>query len=179
MLFSYQKLIRKTVAGLDQFTEYTGRCISWLSLLLVIAVFLVVLLRYGFSIGSIALQDATVYLHALLFLGASAYTLKHNGHVRVDVFYRQMTTGQQALVDCLGSLLLLIPVCLFIAYSCWNYIAQSWAIHETSQDPGGLPFVYLLKSFLLILVITLLLQGLAEFLRALLILTDKKEANNG
>ena len=170
MWVSWQTVSQKIKTALDQFTESMGQCISWLGLLLVICVFLVVLLRYGFNIGSIALQDSALYLHSLIFLGASAFTLKRNGHVRVDVFYRKMTIRQQALVNTFGTVFLLFPVCLFIGYSCWDYVVRSWIIQEASQDPGGLPFVYVLKTFLLVLVVTLLLQGFAELLRALLVL---------
>ncbi len=172
-----RSLIRKPVSVLDQLAERTGQCLSWLNLLLVTAVFLVVLFRYCFNVGSIALQESAIYLHALIFLGASAYTFKHNGHVRVDVFYRHMTKRQQALVNGIGTLILFIPTCLFIGYVSWDYVAQSWAIKETSSDPGGLPLVFILKSLILLLVITMLLQGLAELLRALVVLSETRERN--
>lgn len=169
-----RKAIRQSVKALDLITEHTGRLVSWASLLLVLVVCCVVVLRYLLNMGSVAMQESAMYLHALLFLGASAYTLKHNGHVRVDVFYRKMSPRQQALVNSLGTVFLLIPVCLFIGFMSWDYIARSWSIMETSQDPGGLPFIYLLKSLLLVLVFTLLLQGVAELLRSLMILTGQK-----
>ncbi len=165
------KLARSVVAAIDQFTEHTGRLISWLTLLLVFVVCTVVVLRYLLNIGSIAMQESAMYLHAMVFLGASAYTLKHNGHVRVDVFYRTMSPRKQALVNSLGTVFLLLPVCLFIGVMSWDYIARSWHILEQSQDPGGLPFIYLLKSLLLVMVVTLLLQGVAELMRSLMILS--------
>ena len=117
-----------------------------------------------------------MYLHSMVFLGASAYTLKHNGHVRVDVFYRNMSPRRQALVNSLGTVFLLIPVCLFIGLMSWEYVARSWRIMETSQDPGGLPLIYFLKSLLLVMVFTLLLQGMAELLRSLMILTGNESS---
>lgn len=168
------KHARSVVAAIDQFTEHTGRLISWLTLLLVFVVCTVVVLRYLLNIGSIAMQESAMYLHSMVFLGASAYTLKHNGHVRVDVFYRTMSPGKQALVNSLGTVFLLIPVCLFIGVMSWDYIARSWYILEQSQDPGGLPFIYLLKSLLLVMVVTLVLQGVAELMRSLMILTGKE-----
>ncbi len=164
------KSIERLVSAIDQLTEHTGRLISWCNLLLVVVVCLVVFLRYVLNIGSIAMQESAIYLHSIIFLGACAYTLKHNGHVRVDVFYRKMSLRQQALVNSLGTIFLLIPVCLFIGYMSWEYIASAWKIFETSRDPGGLPFIYLLKSLLLVMVVTLLLQGIAELLRSLIIL---------
>ncbi|MFK0570101.1 TRAP transporter small permease subunit [Endozoicomonas sp.] len=164
------KRIAAAVTAIDHFTERTGRLISWLTLLLVFVVCSVVVLRYLLNIGSIAMQESAMYLHAMVFLGATAYTLKHNGHVRVDVFYRTMSPRRQALVNSLGTLFMLIPVCLFIGFMSWEYVTRSWQILEQSANPGGLPFIYLLKSLLLVMVCTLLLQGLAELLRSLMIL---------
>lgn len=164
--------IRAITGIIDSLTETIGKTISWLNLLLVLVVCLVVIFRYLLNLGSIAMQESAMYLHAIIFMGASGYTLKHDQHVRVDVFYRKMSPGNQALVNSLGTLFLLIPVCLFIGIMSWEYIAGSWAIFETSNAPGGLPFVYLLKTLLLVLVVTLLLQGVAELLRSLMIIKD-------
>ena len=179
------KKIRTITDLLDSFTETIGKTISWLNLLLVLVVCLVVVLRYLLNLGSIAMQESAMYLHAIIFLGASGYTLKWNEHVRVDVFYRRMTPRQKALVNCFGTLFLLIPVCLFIGIMSWEYIASSWAVFETSKDPGGLPFVYLLKTLLMVLVVTLLLQGVAELLRSLMLIKGslhedhQEETNHG
>ena len=169
-MISGWSFLYKVVAGIDRFTEATGRCISWFNLLLVLSVCLVVLLRYLFNVGSIALQELAMYLHALVFLGASGYTLKHEEHVRVDVFYRRMSPEKKALVNSFGTFFLLIPVCLFIGFMSWEYVLQSWQIRETSTDPGGLPAVFLLKTLLLFLVFSLLLQGISELLRSILLL---------
>ncbi|MGI9277886.1 MAG: TRAP transporter small permease subunit [Endozoicomonas sp.] len=165
----------KAVAGIDRFTDKTGQLLSWLNLFLVSAVCITVILRYWLNTGSIALQESAMYLHALIFLGASGYTLQQKEHVRVDIFYRRMSSRKKALVDSLGTLLLLIPVCVFIGLMSWDYVAQSWTIRETSTDPGGLPIVYILKSLILVLAFTLLLQGVAEGLRSLMILAGKNE----
>lgn len=162
-------ITKTAVAGIDGFTDKLGQIISWCNLLLVAAVCLVVLLRYWLNTGSIALQELAMYLHALIFLGASSYTLKQGEHVRVDVFYNRMSEKQKALVNSLGTLFLLIPVCLLIGFMSWDYVAQSWSIQEKSADPGGLPFIYLLKSLILVLSGTMLLQGVAEFLRSIMI----------
>ena len=170
--------IRVVTSVIDSLTETIGKTISWLTLLLVLVVCLVVVLRYLLNLGSIAMQESAIYLHAIIFLGASGYTLKHDDHVRVDVFYRQMSLRQKALVNSFGTLFLLIPVCLFIGATSWQYIASSWAVFETSNDPGGLPFVYLLKTLLLVLVVTLLLQGVAELLRSLMIIKGSLHGNH-
>lgn len=177
--------IRAITDIIDSLTETIGKTISWLNLVLVLAVCLVVVFRYLLNLGSIAMQESAVYLHAIIFLGASGYALKHDEHVRVDIFYRNMSPRNKALVNSFGTLFLLIPVCLFIGIMSWEYIANSWAIFETSNEPGGLPFVYLLKTFLLFLVVSLLLQGVAELLRSLMIINGtlhedhQEELNHG
>jgi len=149
---------------LEQISELSGRAVAWLTLLMVMLTFTVVVLRYLFDTGWIALQESVTYLHAFVFMLGAAYTLKHEGHVRVDIFYRNMTAQGQARVDFFGCLLLLIPVCLFITISSWGYVLDSWSLLEGSQEAGGLPFVYLLKSAMLLMTLLILIQGLAQLL---------------
>ncbi len=148
--------------------EWIGRGIAWLTLLMVITTFTVVVLRYGFDLGSIALQESIVYLHALNFMLGAAYTLKHDAHVRVDIFYQKMGPVGRAWVDLLGTLLLLMPVCGFIFWASWGYVTDAWTVREASGEAGGLPYVYLLKSILLLMPSLLMLQGLVIILKALL-----------
>lgn len=154
---------------LDSFSEWTGRFVAWFTLLMVVITFLIVILRYVFDIGWIAMQESVTYLHAMMFLLGAAYTLKHDGHVRVDIFYHRMSDRRKALVDMLGSALLLLPVCLFILLDSWDYVSDAWLYREGSNEPGGLPWVYWLKTSLLVMPVLLLLQGLAQFLKALLL----------
>ena len=153
---------------LESISEWCGRTISWLTLIMVVVTFLVVVLRYLFDIGWIAMQESVTYMHAMVFLIGASYTLKHNGHVRVDIFYSKMTPQRQALVDLLGSLFLLLPVCAFIFWASWEYVVNSWSFMEGSPETGGLPGVYLLKSLLLLMPTLLMLQGTAHFLQNLL-----------
>ncbi|WP_371378157.1 TRAP transporter small permease subunit [Thalassotalea aquiviva] len=165
----------RLVSHIDRITELIGRLIAWLTLFVVILTFLIVLLRYGFSVGWIAMQESVLYFHALVFMLGAAFTLKHDEHVRVDIFYQKFTVRQKAWVNLLGSVLLLLPVCVFIFVISFDYVLVSWQIMEGSKEPGGLPFVYLNKSMILLLVITMTLQGLAEIGRNLLVLIERKE----
>lgn len=151
---------------LERFALATGHAVSWLSLALVLLSMLVVVLRYGFDSGSIGLQEAVLYLHGALFMLGLAYTLALDEHVRVDIFYSKMAPQRRALVDLLGTLLLLFPTCVLIFALSVSYVLASWSRMEGSADPGGLPLVYLLKSLLLIAPTLLMIQGLAEALRA-------------
>lgn len=147
---------------LNLITRRTGHAVRWLSLLMVIVSCLVVILRYSFDMPSIALQEAVMYLHASLFMLGAAYTWQQGGHVRVDVFYRNWSTKRQALVDRAGILLQVIPTCLFMLWASWDYVASAWAIGEKSQESGGLPFVYLLKTLILVMPVLMLIQAVAE-----------------
>ena len=155
---------------IDQINEWTGRLVSWLTLVMVIVTFTVVVMRYLFDQGSIALQESITVMHAMIFMLGAAYTLRHKGHVRVDIFYRRFGARGRAWVDLLGVLLLLIPVTLFIAWISWEYVASSWAIHEGSREAGGLPGVYLLKSVIPLVALLLLLQGVSMGWRAYCVL---------
>ena len=153
---------------IDGLNEWVGRAISWLTLFMVLVTFTVVVLRYGLSIGSIAAQESVTYMHAMVFLVGASYTLKHNGHVRVDIFYRKMSAQRQAWVDLLGSVFLLLPVCGFIFWASWDYVMTSWSFKEGSPEAGGIPAVYLLKTLLLIMPALMVIQGTAHFLQNLL-----------
>ena len=163
------------IKDLESITELTGRFIAWFTLFIVIITFLVVLLRYGFDIGSIALQESITYFHAFVFMLGSAYTLKHDGHVRVDIFYRKMTPTKKAWVDLLGTLLLLFPVCLFILIVSWDYVFTSWSLLEESGEAGGLAYVYILKTSLLLMPLLLMLQGLVMVIKSVLTIKEKAE----
>ena len=155
---------------LEQTSEISGRLVSWLTLLIVILTFIVVILRYALDIGSIAMQESITYFHAFVFMLGAAYTLKHDSHVRVDIFYRNMTPVKKAWVDLLGTLFLLFPVCLFIFFSSWEYVLTSWSQFEESGEAGGLAYVYILKTALLIMPILLMFQGTALALKNLLLI---------
>ncbi|TNC91373.1 MAG: C4-dicarboxylate ABC transporter permease [Thalassolituus sp.] len=150
---------------IDSFTRLTGQCVRWFALLMVLSTCAVVALRYLFDMPSIALQETVMYLHASLFMLGAAYTWQQGGHVRVDVFYRTWTPARRYLVERAGILLLVLPTCLFLIWASWDYVGNAWAIRERSQEASGLPLVYLLKTLILALPVTILLQGLAELLR--------------
>ena len=157
----------KIIQAINNLNEWIGKTISWLTLLMVLTTFLVVVLRYVFDIGWIALQESVSYMHAMVFMLGAAYTLKHDKHVRVDIFYQECSKRNKAWIDCLGTLFLLMPVTGFIIWSSWEYVANSWAIQEGSRNSGGLPGVYLLKTSILLMAALLFLQSIALFLQNL------------
>ena len=162
--------LSRSVRLLDNVSEWTGRIISWLTLFMVIATFVIVVMRYVFNIGNIALQESVVYMHSFVFLLGAAYTLKHDGHVRVDIFYRPLSERGKAIVNIIGILFLLFPVAAFIGYISWEYVASSWALLEGSQEAGGIDLRYILKSALIAMPVLVSLQGLSELFRCILVL---------
>ena len=167
----------RLIRFIDALSDWTGRAVSWLTLGMVLVTFAVVVLRYLFDTGWIAVQEAITFMHALVFLLGAAYTLRHNGHVRVDIVYRKLAARGRAWVDLFGSLFLLLPMSLFILWISWDYVASSWALLEGSREAGGLPGVFLLKSAILLMAGLLALQGLALALRQVAILLGRAEAD--
>lgn len=152
---------------LDRLATGAGRLLGWFTLAMVLLQSAVVILRYGFNGGSVALQDSVVYLHGAAFMLGLAYALQTDAHVRVDVFYRRMGERGRAWVNAVGTLVFLLPLCVFILVGSWQFAAASWAVRETSASADGLAGVYLLKSLIPLAAATLALQGIAQLGRAL------------
>lgn len=156
------------MASLERINAAIGRAAAWMTLAMVVVTFAVVVLRYAFDFGWIWLQETVTWMHAAVFMLAAAYTLARDGHVRVDVFYRNWSPRGKALVDAAGAAIFLMPFCGFLIWSSWDYVSTSWAIHESSREAGGLiyPFPSILKSFIPLMGAMLLLQGLVLLLRS-------------
>jgi TRAP-type mannitol/chloroaromatic compound transport system permease small subunit len=150
-----------------------GRLTAWASLLMVLGMCATVILRYGFSLSFVALQEAVMYLHAALFMLGAAYTLQQDGHVRIDIFQRNFSPRGRAWVELLGVLGLLWPLCAYMLFSSWGYVLDAWMVRESSREPGGLPGVFILKSLLLLLPLLLALQGLIQAHAAWQVITKK------
>ena len=153
---------------LDRISDISGRITAWLTLTMVLSTTIIVVLRYVFDTGVIWMQESVTWMHAAVFRVGAAYTLLHEEHVRVDIFYRKMGPRRRALVDMLGVLLFLLPLCGFLAWMAWDFAATSWSIHETSREPGGLPYpmIPLLKSVVLVMPVFVALQGISLLLRS-------------
>ena len=153
---------------LDALSIRVGHAVSGLTLLMVLVTFVIVVMRYMFGMGLIWLQESLTWMHAVVFMLGSAYTLQQEEHVRVDIFYRKMSDERRAWVNLLGVLIFVFPMCAFFVYESIDYVAAAWSIREVSRNSGGLPYPFLplLKSVLVIMPITVALQGLSIALRA-------------
>ena len=133
----------------------------------------IVIARYALNIGSIAMQEAVMYMHGIVFMLGIPYTLKHRGHVRVDIIHQKLSTKGKAYIDTFGTLVFLFPVSIFLFLSSLDYVAFSWSVYETSAMPGGLPGVFIIKTLIPVMAILLFLQGIADLLRNVIILVDR------
>ena len=158
---------------IDRIIAVIGRIAAWGVLVVVLVEFTVVLLRYGFGIGSIWLQETVVYAHAALFMLAAAWTLAAGGHVRVDIFYARTSARHRAWVDLLGTAFFLLPFMAALLFLSVPYVARSWAILERSRETSGLPFVFVLKTLIPMFAALMLLQGASLAIRAGLTLAEE------
>ncbi len=162
--------LHQLVKRIDAFSEWVGQTMSWLTLLMALVTFVIVVLRYVFNVGWIWMQESVVYMHGLVFMLTAGYTLLHDGHVRVDIFYRPLSPQKKAWVDLLGTLLLLFPTCGLILYFGTPYVERSWSVFEGSKEAGGIPGVFLLKTAILLFPILIGIQGLSQVLRSVLVI---------
>jgi len=169
MTTTFLRNLDSVAALINKISEGVGRLSAWLVVVMVALVCYDVAMRYLFQAGSIALQELEWHLFALIFLLGGAYTLKHDEHVRVDVFYqaRWMSDKRRALADIFGCLFMLFPFCVLMIYSSIPFVMQSYGWGETSPDPGGLPYRWLLKAMIPFGFALLMLQGAAMVVRCL------------
>ncbi len=163
-----RRLLERVLQVLDWLTGLLGRSLGLLALLMMLLTCMVVLLRYAFGIGAILLQELVIYLHGTLFMLGAAYCLREDAHVRVDFLYSRYKPRTRALVNLVGHLCLLLPLCVFMLHISADYVARSWRIMEGSREVGGLPAVFLLKTLIPAAAVLLLIQALVESLRILL-----------
>lgn len=166
------RIITALSSTLDAYSETVGKVLAWLLPLLMLNTCAVVFLRYGLEQGSTYLQELSTYLHATIFMLGAGYTLKRDGHVRVDIFYRRFSQRYKAWINALGTLIFLLPLCGYVVLISWDFVSHAWLIRETSAEPGGIPAVFLLKTLIPLMAVNLALQGIAEFCRALAVLME-------
>lgn len=160
---------------IDGINERIGRGVAWLTLAMVLITFVVVILRYVYAVGWVWLQESYVWLHGMVFMLGAGYTLKHNGHVRVDIFYRPNGARYKAIIDLCGSLLLLLPLICVVFFVSYGYVFDSWLRLEESREAGGLPGLFILKSVILLFCLLIGLQGLSLAGRSILVLSGHPE----
>lgn len=154
---------------IDRLSVALGKATAWLTLLMVVVTFVVVVMRYVFGVGLIWLQESVVWMHAFVFMVGAAYTLQQDGHVRVDIFYRRQSERGRAWVNIIGVVVFLAPLCAYLAFKSSDFAYASWKLAESSRESGGLPYplIPLLKSILVVMPVMVLLQGVSLLLSSL------------
>ena len=150
---------------IDNFNEKIGILTSYLAIPLILLTFIVAFMRYILDFGSIAIQEVIIYLHALIFTIGASYTLKNDMHVRIDIFYTNLTPQKKKNINFYGTIFFLIPTCVLIFVTSFNYVLSSIMLLESSKEAGGLPVLYILKIYILLLPITLFLQAISELIK--------------
>lgn len=158
------KALLSLARAIDALNERVGRLAIWLVLLATLISAGNALVRYGLNTSSNAWLEIQWYLFALIFLLGAGYTLKHDGHVRIDVLYGRASPRVQAWVDLLGGLFFLLPMSGLIAWLGWEFFLSSFRIQETSPDAGGL-LRWPIKLAIPLGFALLWLQGLAEVIK--------------
>lgn len=169
------ELTLKISRMIDGFNFKLGKAIAWMTLLMVLVQLVIVIMRYIFSIGSIALQETVWYMHGIVFMVAAGTTYLADEHVRIDVFYGAASKKFQAWVNLMGIVFLVFPVCIAIVYLSWGYVLNSWAIRESSIELTGLPFIYLLKTVIWVFAFVLSLQAISQAIKAVHTIRDTNQ----
>lgn len=159
-------MLTRLVQFIDRFNEKLGRMLSWLTLVIILLGSYNALTGYAGrfvkqSLSSNAILELQWYCFSLIFLLGAAYGLKHDVHVRVDVFFSRTSDRVRAWINLVGTIIFLIPFCIFMIWTSWPSVRNSWAIHEMSPDPGGLPR-YPIKTALLVAFVLLLAQAFSQ-----------------
>jgi TRAP-type mannitol/chloroaromatic compound transport system permease small subunit len=162
--------IVRLINAINRLNESIGRGVSWVSLIMVLIVTIDVIMRYAFNKSFVFVQELEWHLFGVLFLIGAGYTLLHDAHVRVDIFYQRLSEKQKAWVNLLGTLFFLLPGCYLVISTSWQFLVNSWVIREGSPDPGGIPARYILKVMIPLGFSLIALQGVSLGLQSLLAL---------
>lgn len=169
------KILKYYIHFANKLNEWVGSGVSWLTTILVIVVCYDVFTRYLLNNSLVAVQELQWHLFALIFLLGAAYSLKHDKHVRVDVFYSRFSPRTKAWVNLVGSVVFLMPFCVMVIWSSLNFAANAYHIGEISPDPGGLPARWVLKTAIPVGFVLILIQCLALTFQSVLTILGHSE----
>ena len=168
-------LLVTVIRAIGAMNKLIGNVFAWLSLAMVVICFTVVIQRYALGFTVLWMQDLYVWLNGAMFTAIAGFAMLRDDHVRVDIFYRPAKIRTKAIIDMIGVIFFLLPFCWVVYKYSWNYISRSWRIFEASGNVGGMPGLYILKSFILVFVVVIALQGIAWVLRSILVLRGEED----
>jgi TRAP-type mannitol/chloroaromatic compound transport system permease small subunit len=152
-----------------------GQVVSWLALGVVLVCFTVVVQRYVFAVSFVWMQDLYIWLSGAMFTAVAGFALMRDDHVRVDIFYRPASIRRRAQVDLVGTLIFLLPFTAIVYTYSMPFVTRAWSYTEGSANVGGMPGLFVLKSFIIVFAGLLALQGLAMICRSILILSGRQD----
>ena len=161
-------VLKTFIRWIDGLNEWIGRGVAWVTLALVLVIFVDVIMRYLFNTSFVFTQELEWHLFGFIFLIGAGFTLLHDGHVRVDIIYQRLGFKGQAWINLMGVIVFLIPGCLMLIITSFKFVLTSFLILEGSPDPGGIPFRFIVKGFIPAGFCLLLLQGLSLAVHSLL-----------
>lgn len=162
------------VRAISTLNKWIGETLSWLALVCVLVCFAVVVQRYVFSTSTLWMQDLYVWVSGAMFTGVAGFALMRDDHVRVDIFYRPASVRRKAMADLFGVVVFLLPFMYVVFHYGWPAIARSWSYYEASSNVGGMPGLFVLKSFIIVFAVLISLQGIAMAARAILVLAGQE-----
>jgi TRAP-type mannitol/chloroaromatic compound transport system permease small subunit len=163
------------VRAISAVNKWVGLTLSWLALAVVLVCFAVVVQRYFFHVTQLWMQDLYVWLAGAMFTGVAGFALLRDDHVRVDIFYRPWSVRKKAIADLVGVVVFLLPFMIVVALYANTFVQRSWRIFEASANIGGMPGLFVLKSFILLFCALVGLQGLAWAARSVLVLAGRED----
>lgn len=164
-------ILAVAIRVINALNRLIGNIFSWLSLAIVVVCFTVVVQRYVLATTQLWMQDLYIWLNGAMFTAVAGFALLRNDHVRVDIFYRPASSEKKALIDLIGVVFFLMPFAWIVYAYGWSFVARSWRLYEGSANVGGMPGLFVLKSFILLFAFTIAIQGLSMVLRSILVLT--------
>ena len=169
------QLLAGYIRSVSAINRWVGLTLSWLALAVVLVCFTVVVQRYFLHATQLWMQDLYVWLSGAMFTGVAGFALLRNDHVRVDIFYGRWSVRGKAIADLVGVVLFLLPFVVVVAVYAMPFVRRSWRIYEGSANVGGMPGLFILKSFILVFCVLVGLQGIAWVCRSILVLADRED----
>ena len=169
------QFLANSVRAISALNRVVGHLLSWLALAIVLVCFTVVVQRYIFHTTQLWMQDLYVWLSGAMFTGVAGFALMRDEHVRVDILYRPWPIRKKAIADLIGTLIFLIPYVVVVLLYAWPFVSRSWRLYEGSANVGGMPGLFILKSFIIVFAVLVGLQGLAIIARSILVLNDRED----
>ena len=150
---------------LEKYINFVGEKISYLIPVMVALMVFVIISRYFFGIGRTDIQELVMYFHALVFLGCAWYVMNNDEHVRVDIFYRNASDSYKKNINTIFGLLFLIPLIIVTFFYSIETIEASWKMSEASTEAGGLAYVYIQKTLMILFPLTLIATLINQFIK--------------